>query len=151
MKKIVLTLAALAVMAISSVCNAAAISGKTLDEEQKLVEKFLSATTYKQVEPLMAADMAKDWDEKVYGNFQNFMNTNAGKLTMHQLRAAEFFDDADVLTYQAAFEKMPQARYVFVFKNVNGKPMLLNVNPLFPQPKQATAPQQAPAQKAEEE
>lgn len=147
MKKIVLTLAALAVMAISSVCNAAAISGKTLDAEQAVVEKFLAATTYKQVEPLMAADMAKDWDEKIYANFQSFMNTNAGKLTNHQLRAAEFFDDADVLTYQASFEKMPQARYVFVFKNVNGKPMLLNINPMFPAPQNQEAPaQQAPAE-----
>lgn len=150
MKKILLVLMTLLVMAFSSVCSAAAVSGKTIDEEQKVVEKFLSANSFKQVESLMCADMLKDWDEKIYANFQGFMSANAGKLTSHQLRAVEFFDDADVLTYQASFEKMPQARYVFVFKSINGKPMLLNVAPQFPKPQQAPAPQQAP-QKAEEE
>lgn len=66
---------------------------------------------------------------------------NFGKLTTNRLRVIEKLDDADVLTYQVVSEKIPVARFVYVFVVNGDKPLLNEFEILLPQQKEAAAEQ----------
>ena len=134
MKKIVLLLTMLLTLAFSAVCSAA--SGKVLDAEEAIVAKFMEGN-YKSVTSLLSADMQKNWDEKSFANFHNQVNTQFGKLTTNKLRVVEKFDDADVLTYQIIGEKVPVARFIYIFVLNGDKPLLNDLRVIVPQPKEA--------------
>ena len=91
---------------------------------------------------MLSADMQKDWNEKAYANFQASLTNDFGKLTTNKLRIIEKFDDADVLTYQIIGEKIPAARFVFVFVLNGEKPLLNDFRVMLPKPQQ-----EAPAAK----
>ena len=140
MKKIVLFLVTLLVLAFSAVCSAA--SGKVLDAEEAIVAKFIAGGNFKAVSPLLSAEMQKNWTEKSYSNFQNSLAKDFGKLTTNKLRIIEKFDDADVLTYQIIAEKVPAARFIFVFVLNGEKPLLNDLRVMLPK-----AQEKAPAGK----
>ena len=140
MKKLFLTLVMVLMMSVSAVCSAA--NGKMLSAEEKLVGDFLNAKSYGAITSIMTDNMKKSWTADTYANFKEQVNKNFGKLTMRKLRGVQKFDDADILEYQAIFEKVPKAYYVFVFMFQNGKPMLEGVKLGIPQKVQA---EQSPA------
>ena len=140
MKKIVLFLVTLLVLAFNAVCSAA--SGKVLDAEEAIVAKFIAGGNFKAVSPLLSAEMQKNWTEKSYSNFQNSLAKDFGKLTTNKLRIIEKFDDADVLTYQIIAEKVPAARFIFVFVLNGEKPLLNDLRVMLPK-----AQEEAPAGK----
>lgn len=57
----------------------------------------------------------------------------------NKLRVMEKFDDADVLTYQIIGEKVPAARFVYVFVLNGDKPLLNDLKVLLPKAKQEAA------------
>ena len=70
------------------------------------------------------------------------MAKDFGKLTTNKLRIIEKFDDADVLTYQIIAEKVPAARFIFVFVLNGEKPLLNDLRVMLPK-----AQEEAPAGK----
>lgn len=134
MKKIVMLMVMMLTLAFSAVCSAA--SGKILDAEEAIVAKFMAGGNYKAVSSMLSADMQKNWDEKSFTNFHSQINTQFGKLTTNKLRVIEKFDDADVLTYQIIGEKVPAARFIFIFMLNGEKPLLNDLRVILPQPKE---------------
>ena len=57
----------------------------------------------------------------------------------NKLRVMEKFDDADVITYQIIGEKVPAARFVYVFVLNGDKPLLNDLKVLLPKAKQEAA------------
>lgn len=137
MKKIVMLLVMLLTLAFSAVCSAA--SGKVLDAEESIVAKFMEGN-YKAVSSLISADMQKNFTETAYANFHAQLAKDFGKLTTNKLRVIEKFDDADVLTYQIIAEKVPAARFVYVFVLNGDKPLLNDLRVLLPKSQQEAAP-----------
>lgn len=140
MKKIFMLAVMVMMLAVSAVCSAA--SGKILDAEESIAEKFIGGGNYKAVSALMTADMQKNWDETAYNNMQEQVGKNFGKLTTNRLRIIQKLDDADVLTYQVISEKIPSARFLYVFVLNGEKPLLSDFRIMLPQ-QEAPAEQQA--------
>ena len=122
MKKIVVMLTMVLMLAFSAVCSAS--NGKVLDNEETMINKFLSATKYSAISTMMTEDMKKDFNEEAFNNFREQMDKNFGKLNEKQLFMVEKGKDVDVLRYQSKFELVPEAQFVFMFKVENEKPML---------------------------
>ena len=61
--------------------------------------------------------------------------TNAARVSFGKKK--EKFDDADVLTYQIIGEKVPAARFVFIFVLNGEKPLLNDFRIMLPKPKEA--------------
>ena len=140
MKKLVMLLVMLLSLAVTAVCNAA--SGKILDAEEAIVAKFVEGGNYKAVSSMLSADMQKDWNEKAYANFQSSLTNAFGKLTTNKQRIIEKFAAQDILPYQIIGEKIPAARFVFVFVLNGEKPLLNDFRVMLPKPQQ-----EAPAAK----
>ena len=134
MKKIVILLVMLLTLGLSAVCSAA--SGKILDAEEAIVAKFLQGN-YKAISPSISVEMQKNFTETAYANFHAQLAKDFGKLTTNKLRVIEKFDDADVLTYQIIGEKVPAARFVFIFVLNGEKPLLNDFRVMLPKPKEA--------------
>lgn len=137
MKKLFLTLAMVLMLGVSAVCSAA--NGKMLSAEEKLVNDFLNAKSYGSITTFMTDNMKKSLTADAYANFKEQVAKNFGTLTMKKLRIVQKFDDADVLVYQAIFEKVPAAEYSFVFMIQNGKPILEKFGLALPPQEQAPA------------
>ena len=121
MKKILMLVTMVMMLAFSAVCSAS--NGKVLDAEEALAAKFLTAGNYKAVSALMTPEMQKNWDEKAYSNFQSTLANDFGKVNTNQLIVVEKHKNADVLLYQVAAEKVPAARFVYLFKLNGEKPL----------------------------
>ena len=137
MKKILMLVTMVMMLAFSAVCSAS--NGKVLDAEEALVAKFLAGGNYKTVSVVMTPEMQKNWDEKAYSNFQETLAKDFGKLNTNQLIVVEKHKDADVLLYQVAAEKIPAARFVYLFKLNGEKPLLNDFSVMLPQKKDEAA------------
>ena len=137
MKKLVMLCVMVLTLAISAVASAA--SGKVLDAEEAIVAKFIEGGNYKAITASLSAEMQQNWDEKAYTNMQQQVANNFGKLTTNKLRIIEKFDDADILTYQIVGEKIPAARFVYVFMLNGEKPLLHDFRILMPKAKEETS------------
>lgn len=137
MKKILMLVTMVMMLAFSAVCSAS--NGKVLDAEEALVAKFLAGGNYKAVSAVMTPEMQKNWDEKAYTNFQTTLGKDFGKLNTNQLIVVEKHKDADVLLYQVAAEKIPAARFVYLFKLSGEKPLLNDFSVMLPQKKEEAA------------
>ncbi len=135
MKKIVFMLATMLMLAVSSVCSAT--PGKVLDSEIAIIEKYVSAPNYKAVEPMLTAELKKDFSEAAYDNFKKAFGNNTKK----KLLAINKYDDGDAVIYMMAFEKVPAVMFQFIFEVNNEKPMLAGASFELP-PKDAQANQQ---------
>ena len=131
MKKILMLVTMVMTLAFSAVCSAS--NGKVLDAEEALVAKFLNGGNYKVAATVMTPEMQKNWDEKAYTNFQSTLAKDFGKLNTNQLIVVEKHKDADVLLYQVAAEKIPAARFVYLFKLSGEKPLLNDFSVMLPQ------------------
>ncbi len=142
MKKLFLTLVMLLTLAVASVASAAA-NGKILDAEESAAEKFFNSGNYKTAMSVMTAEMIGNWDEQSYNSMKSSISENFGKITTNRLRVVEKLDDAEVLMYQIVAEKMPAARFVYVFKLNGDVPRLQDFRVILPQPEQAGEGEQA--------
>ncbi len=139
MKKIVLMLTMVFMLAFSAVCSAS--NGKVLDAEETIINKFLSATKYSAITSMMTEDMQKDFNEETFNNFREQLDKNFGKLNEKQLFLVEKGKDVDVLRYQSSFALVPEAQFVFMFKVENEKPLLAKFALALP-PKEDAAQEQ---------
>lgn len=137
MKKVLMLVTMIMMLAFSAVCSAS--NGKVLDAEEVLIGKFLAGGNYKAVSAVMTPEMQKNWDEKAYTNFQSTLAKDFGKLTTNQLIVVEKHKDADVLIYQVTTEKVPAVRFAYIFKVEREKPLLNDFYMLFPQKKTEVA------------
>ena len=135
MKKILMLVTMIMMLAVSAVCSAS--NGKVLDAEEAIVDKFINGGNYKAVTSMMTEDMQKNWDEKAYNNLHAQLAKDFGKLTTNQLIVVEKHNGADVLLYQVAAEKKPAARFVYLFKLNGEKPLLNDFSVMLPQQKEA--------------
>jgi uncharacterized protein YxeA len=139
MKKIVLMLTMVFMLAFSAVCSAS--NGKVLDTEENMINKFLSATKYSAITSMMTEDMKKEFNEETFNNFREQLDKNFGKLNEKQLFLVEKGKDVDVLRYQSSFALVPEAQFVFMFKVENEKPLLAKFALALP-PKEGAAEEQ---------
>jgi uncharacterized protein YxeA len=139
MKKIVLMLTMVFMLAFSAVCSAS--NGKVLDTEENMINKFLSATKYSAITSMMTEDMKKEFNEETFNNFREQLDKNFGKLNEKQLFLVEKGKDVDVLRYQSNFALVPEAQFVFMFKVENEKPLLAKFALALP-PKEGAAEEQ---------
>lgn len=139
MKKIVLMLTMVFMLAFSAVCSAS--NGKVLDTEENMINKFLSATKYSAITSMMTEDMKKEFNEETFNNFREQLDKNFGKLNEKQLFLVEKGKDVDVLRYQSSFVLVPEAQFVFMFKVENEKPLLAKFALALP-PKEGAAEEQ---------
>lgn len=139
MKKIVLMLTMVFMLAFSAVCSAS--NGKVLDNEENMINKFLSATKYSAITSMMTEDMKKEFNEETFNNFREQLDKNFGKLNEKQLFLVEKGKDVDVLRYQSSFALVPEAQFVFMFKVENEKPLLAKFALALP-PKEGAAEEQ---------
>lgn len=136
MKKIILLLAVVMVMATSSLCAAAASVGNIIDTEAELAERFLKSDNFKNVNSMMTSEFLQNWDEAAYNNFKTSLLRDFGNINLHTLRVIEKYDDAEVLTYQVVSDKIPAARFIYVFTTGTDKPLLRDFSVLLPKPKE---------------
>ncbi len=139
MKKILLMLTMVFMLAFSAVCSAS--NGKVLDTEENMINKFLSATKYSAITSMMTEDMKKEFNEETFNNFREQLDKNFGKLNEKQLFLVEKGKDVDVLRYQSRFALVPEAQFVFMFKVENEKPLLAKFALALP-PKEGAAEEQ---------
>lgn len=139
MKKIVLMLTMVFMLAFSAVCSAS--NGKVLDTEENMINKFLAATKYSAITSMMTEDMKKEFNEETFNNFREQLDKNFGKLNEKQLFLVEKGKDVDVLRYQSSFALVPEAQFVFMFKVENEKPLLAKFALALP-PKEGAAEEQ---------
>ena len=133
-------LAMVMMLAVCSVCSAT--PGKVLDSELFIIDKFITASNYKAVEPFLTPEFKKDFTEESFNNFKKIGDTNFGALNNKTLRYITKLDDADILEFQAQFSKVPVAVYVFAFSVEKEKPLIRDFSLQLPQ-------KQAPAQAAQ--
>ena len=118
MKKIILTLATMMMLAVCTVCNAS--PGKVLDAEDAMVAKMFAAKDYKSVEAMFTPEFKQDFDAKSFDNFKSTL----GALTKSKMLTVNKYDEADEVIYITAFEKMPNLVYAFIFEVKNEKPLI---------------------------
>lgn len=140
MKKLFVTLVTAALLGVSAVCSASV--GSVLDAEDAAVEKFTTAKDYKAVSAMLHDEMKANFKEDNFNKFREIISANFGELRGKTLRIIEKLDDADVLRYQAHFDKEPNAEYVFAFRVEKGKPLLFDFQIIKPRPEKA---EQTPA------
>lgn len=137
MKKMLMMVVMVLTLAFSAVCSAS--NGSLLDAQEKIVGNFLKGTNYKSVSALMNDDMKKNWDEKTYNNFKEQIAKDFGKINTQDLILVEKHKNADILLYQVTSEKVPAARFVFLFQVEKEKPMLADFNVMLPKKEEAAA------------
>lgn len=135
MKKILMMVVMVLTLAFSAVCSAS--NGSLLDAQEKIVGDFLKGTNYKSVSAVMNDDMKKNWDEKTYANFKEQIAKDFGKINTQELILVEKHKNADILLYQVTSEKVPAARFVFLFQVEKEKPMLADFNVILPKKEEA--------------
>lgn len=139
MKKMLMMVVMVLTLAFSAVCSAS--NGSLLDAQEKIVGNFLKGTNYKSVSAVMNEDMKKNWDEKTYNNFKEQIAKDFGKINTQDLILVEKHKNADILLYQVTSEKVPAARFVFLFQVEKEKPMLADFNVMLPKKEEAAAEQ----------
>ena len=137
MKKMLMMVVMVLTLAFSAVCSAS--NGSLLDAQEKIVGNFLKGTNYKSVSALMNDDMKKNWDEKTYNNFKEQIAKDFGKINTQDLILVEKHKNADILLYQVTSEKVPAARFVFLFTVEKEKTMLADFNVMLPKKEEAAA------------
>ena len=138
MKKMIMLVAMLMMMSLCSICSAT--PGKVLDTEMSIIDKLFTAPNYKAVQPLLAADFQKDFNEESFNNFKKMTTDNFGTVNQKVLRVITKLDDADLLEYIFSFSKVPVVAYRFDFLVDKEKPLLVNIKFQLPQQAAPAAP-----------
>lgn len=149
MKKLLMLLSALMMLAVGSVCLAA--DGGILNKEQAVAEKLTAelsaeAPAYANVAAGFDASLKEKLTEQ---NFPELLKQVKEKLGRYQeMKFYNFrrYDEADELVYSAKFSKEKEVAASFVF-NKSGKLLNFMLTPIHPKDKQEQAAAQQEAGK----
>lgn len=138
MKKLVLFLTVVMVMAFSGICMAA--DGGDLNKEQKAADTFIAALTsdsvnYDKVSANFSDGVKAKIDEKTFTELKNNVKTKMGNLEQERFYSFERMQpdgQQDRLTYVASFTNEKIVEIVFVF-NKDAKITGFGVVPVQPQ------------------
>ncbi len=131
MKKILLIVMML-VMTVSSACFAS--DGSVLDAEAKMVDQFLTASSYTNVSSILSADMKANFDETKFNEYKASITKDLGAYKEKQLVNLIKRPGVDRLVYGAGFEGDKVMMVIADFAVKNEKPLLLNIAIVPPQP-----------------
>lgn len=131
MKKILLIVMML-VMCVSSACFAS--DGSVLDAEAKMVDQFLTASSYKNVSSILSADMKSNFDETKFNEYKASITTDLGAFKEKQLVNVIKRPGIDRLVFGAGFDSGKVMMVIADFAVKNEKPLLLNIALVPPQP-----------------
>lgn len=134
MKKFLLIVMML-VMCATSVCFAS--DGSVLDAEAKMVDQFLSASSYGNVSEILSADMKANFDEAKFNEYKASINKDLGAYKEKQLVNVIKRPGIDRLVYGAGFDGGKVMMVIADFAVNNEKPLLLNIAIVPPQPAKA--------------
>jgi len=128
MKKIVLLLAMVLVLGFSAICSAAS-NASILGNEEKAVDKFLSALdksngAYEEIAPNFTPGLQKKIDAAAVQKLRSQIAGNFGTLKEKKLVTLEKFDQGDRVTYLAGFSKTQVVQMVFAFDVKGDKPLI---------------------------
>lgn len=121
MKKLVLFLTVVMVMAFSGICMAA--DGGDLNKEQKVADTFIAALTsdsanYDKVSANLSDGLKAKLDEKTFAGLKNDVKSKMGNLNQERFYSFERIQpngQQDKLTYVASFTNEKMVAMVFVF------------------------------------
>ena len=129
MKKVVLLLAMVFVLGFGTICSAAS-NASILGNEEKVVDKFLSALdknngAYEEIASNFTPGLQKKIDAAAMQKLRSQVAGNFGTLKEKKLVTLEKFDQGDRITYLAGFSKTQVVKIVFAF-DVKGEKPLIN-------------------------
>ena len=129
MKKFVLLLAMVFVLGFGTICSAAS-NASILGNEEKVVDKFLSALdknngAYEEIASNFTPGLQKKIDDAAMQKLRSQVAGNFGTLKEKKLVTLEKFDQGDRITYLAGFSKTQVVKIVFAF-DVKGEKPLIN-------------------------
>ena len=129
MKKFVLLLAMVFVLGFGTICSAAS-NASILGNEEKVVDKFLSALdknngAYEEIASNFTPGLQKKIDDAAMQKLRSQVAGNFGTLKEKKLVTLEKFDQGDRVTYLAGFSKTQVVKIVFAF-DVKGEKPLIN-------------------------
>ena len=129
MKKVVLLLAMVFVLGFGTICSAAS-NASILGNEEKAVDRFLSALdknngAYEEIASNFTPGLQKKIDDAAMQKLRSQVAGNFGTLKEKKLVTLEKFDQGDRVTYLAGFSKTQVVKIVFAF-DVKGEKPLIN-------------------------
>ena len=128
MKKVVLLLAMVFVLGFGTICSAAS-NASILGNEEKAVDKFLSALdknngAYEEIASNFTPGLQKKIDDAAMQKLRSQVAGNFGTLKEKKLVTLEKFDQGDRVTYLAGFSKTQVVKIVFAFDVKCEKPLI---------------------------
>lgn len=120
MKKAVMLVTLVVMMAVSAMCFAAG-DGSALNKQQRVVDKFVAAVNSADSSGFaqVSADLAPDLQSRItaadFAAMQKQMKEKFGTQKELTFAAYERFDQGDRLTYLASYSKQKLVRAVYVF------------------------------------
>ncbi len=120
MKKAVMLVTLVVMMAVSAMCFAAG-DGSTLNKQQRVVDKFVAAVNSADSSGFaqVSADLAPDLQSRItaadFAAMQKQMKEKFGTQKELTFAAYERFDQGDRLTYLASYSRQKLVRAVYVF------------------------------------
>ena len=141
MKKIIMSLALLAALALPAGALAAAPDAAMFQKEEDTADLWAQSMLV-QVQPgnarsLMSADAQKNIDEAKMKEISDKLTKQLGKLKTSRFVSWVRFDQADQMTYLMSFEKGNPMRSILIFNKQGGLENF--VISQWPQPKQDQA------------
>lgn len=118
MKKIILALTVVMMMAFSGICMAA--DGGDLNKEQKVADTFIDAIStdkvaYDKVAVGLNDGLKAKMNEKAFTTLKNNVKTKYGDLKEEKFYSFERYDQQDRVTYITSFSNEKVVALVFVF------------------------------------
>lgn len=146
MKKIVLIFTTMLILAISSVCMAAA-DGGALNKDQKVADTFIQGITttsvnYDKFSANFDAGLKSKLTADAYTALKNDVKTKLGDYKDAKFYSFERYDKQDKVTYVASFSKEEYVAMVFIF-NKDGKLAEFGLVPMKKEQPQQQADQTA--------
>ncbi len=121
MKKLIIAVCMLCVLAFSAVAGASAESN-ALSSEQKAAEKLFGAISGKEtveISTVCSPALAKKFDAKALTGMKATVADKLGTVKSNRLFSYERFGKADRLVYLGSFSKEKLVRYIVVFSADN--------------------------------
>ena len=137
MKKLLLLFVTAMMLTLNAVCFAS--DGKDIDEQQKVVDVFLSGKAYSVLKPYMAPEMQKNFTEKQYTEMMANMKSDLGVLKDKNMVVFQKINGGDILRYLAKYEKGPVMDVIAVFKKDGEKFLLIDMAVVPPEAANAKA------------
>ena len=103
MKKILLALIAIFTLGFSTLAFAS--TGRDIDAQEKVVEKFLASTRYNTIRTDLAPGLRERFGEKEYVELFSDLSKNLGRLEDKEMMVYQRLAEGNVLLYALKYEK----------------------------------------------